>query len=488
MITRIAWYPSAATAAYVLSAFGDGAEPVSWLVRPLGVALLATLLIQLVASLLSRSPQRGAMLAGAAVLVFANAFGVVLIGALVVGWLRLARSLGVRSVPALPSLGSTTRALNIATAVLLVTTAIPLAPRVATMTASSVPSGAPGTSARPDIFFLLLDGYPRGDTLSTWGFDNEPFLKALEARGFDVDRKALGSYTQTYQALAALFQMRQIPDLDINVPTSQFAQGRLVNSLINHGPALAILRDLGYQIVTVPPAAATTALTSADVYVDDGSITSLEQRLIARSNVGTLLSLAAPTFLHDQHAARIEASLRHLGELGQQDSETPRFVFAHIVSPHMPFVFRADGSRAPAPACYPAECAFHGGAFDEVGLSMGEGAELYTNQIRYLNGLVLEALDDVLDDPDAIVLVMSDHGARYSYDDMDEWFRVLFAARTPAATAQIEFMPLHAGVFPALFNAYFNYTIPTPRSGEWVHRDVWPLDLEPYVGQEVAPP
>jgi hypothetical protein len=51
-------------------------------------------------------------------------------------------------------------------------------------------------------------------------------------------------------------------------------------------------------------------------------------------------------------------------------------------------------------------------------------------QIQFLNGRVLRALDRIIEvDPDATVVVFSDHGLRRDRDDMEEWFRTLFAAR-----------------------------------------------------------
>ena len=47
----------------------------------------------------------------------------------------------------------------------------------------------------PNIFFIVLDAYARADILNEiYGYDNEPFLKSLEQRGFYVARRATSNY------------------------------------------------------------------------------------------------------------------------------------------------------------------------------------------------------------------------------------------------------------------------------------------------------
>ena len=55
-----------------------------------------------------------------------------------------------------------------------------------------------GGGGPPDIYVILLDGYPRADTLARlFDFDNGPFLAALEAKGFDVSAGSSSNYMYT---------------------------------------------------------------------------------------------------------------------------------------------------------------------------------------------------------------------------------------------------------------------------------------------------
>ena len=60
----------------------------------------------------------------------------------------------------------------------------------------------------------MLDAYARQDTLASMGLDNEPFLAALEARGFDVYRDSRSNYTWTSSTLASMLNLRPLHEID----------------------------------------------------------------------------------------------------------------------------------------------------------------------------------------------------------------------------------------------------------------------------------
>jgi len=75
------------------------------------------------------------------------------------------------------------------------------------LTPSVTPVTASQTATGPNIYLVLLDGYPRRDTLlDDLGIDNGPFEEALGGRGFDVydDATTDRRYTDfTYNAANA---------------------------------------------------------------------------------------------------------------------------------------------------------------------------------------------------------------------------------------------------------------------------------------------
>jgi hypothetical protein len=72
----------------------------------------------------------------------------------------------------------------------------------------------PATPAAPDIYYIVLDAYGRQDRLREFfGYDNEPFLRELEKRGFFVARKARSNYVQTVLSLGSSLNMTYLDEV-----------------------------------------------------------------------------------------------------------------------------------------------------------------------------------------------------------------------------------------------------------------------------------
>ena len=69
---------------------------------------------------------------------------------------------------------------------------------------STAERAAAGSTARPNVYVLLLDGYPRQDSLSDIGQDNEPFLQDLERLGLTINRAATTTFARTELTLSSL--------------------------------------------------------------------------------------------------------------------------------------------------------------------------------------------------------------------------------------------------------------------------------------------
>jgi hypothetical protein len=265
----------------------------------------------------------------------------------------------------------------------------------------------------PNIYLILLDGYPRADTLVNYfQFDNQPFMTALENRGFAVSALAGGHYPSTVQVLPTMMQMQPLDLLLAEPWDGSNAQQRLMWQLLNDAPVQKAYKAAGYATYSIVSPAPAVDWRTADHVLESPWFSVFEEHLVSNG----LLRFVIP--LQAMERAEI---LDGFDALERSVGTSPRFVFAHIYSPHAPYVFNADGG--PADPC-DAECANHAGPPNSV---LGDRL---TGQIEFLNGRVLKALDHIIAfDPKAIVIVFSDHGLRRDRADMNEWFRTLFAAR-----------------------------------------------------------
>ena len=344
-------------AAYVIGAYGATYAPLWWLTRPLAISVLGAMVLLLVARVLARAWTVAGFVAGL-VLWLISGFAVAM---LLLAWIVVARRVSprLRRWP-LPSASSLTTGLNLFASVWLaiaVSTAVLVVARPVVAMQPAINLDPNATASRPDIYLILLDGHARVDTLASFGFDDEPFLQALEARGFDVYRDARGSYRLTGEVLASLVNGRQLSELPINPPGLIVDQYGYLMDMIHDAPLLDELRGLGYQIVTSAPPYGLVALDTADVYLDDGEPNDFELSLLGNTALAGILNIVAPKLPHEWQASRIQANLADLRSVASREDEQPVFMLAHVTSPHPPYVFDANGSILPPLPCYPASCA-----------------------------------------------------------------------------------------------------------------------------------
>jgi hypothetical protein len=94
-------------------------------------------------------------------------------------------------------------------------------------------------------------------------------------------------------------------------------------------------------------------------------------------------------------------------------------------------VLPEDAATAPVP-CFPTSCSLWATTLDELGIPFDNYRERLDRQLNELNGQVLDAVRRVAcADPEAVVILLSDHGIRQSLSDRDEQFRSFLAVRAP---------------------------------------------------------
>lgn len=406
------WFPILGTAGFVVGSFASSWAPLAWLIRPLLVALVV------------------------------GAIGSVLV------------AIALRQV----TWGWWPRAIRIANivtgawlAIAIVMTVPALVPPAVDLTLPVTPTAG---ANRPNVYLIMLDAYARADTLAGFGFDNEPFLAALEQRGFDVAHQSRGHYLLTTQVMAVTLSMRHLDELP-SVPDSVADQRRLLRAIIDKAPVFAAFHDMGYQVVVSPSSSAEVSLLGSDEVLGPHRINELEMTMLRQLGLDGLIAKVVPDLLPSQFRDAIRANLADVVDVAHQPG--PHVMLAHVMSPHPPFVFAADGSAATPPACFPERCPLGATSLTDLGLDLEEYGQRYSAQVAALNNLVLPTLDAVIEaDPGAIVIVASDHGSRYDALDHAEWYRSFFAARTPGQPALFPDDASLIDTFPTLFSAYFN--------------------------------
>lgn len=470
-------YPPVLAAAFVLSIYTDTPVSLAQTFRALAVAIGVTTLVQLGLSLLLRSPRAGAL--GAAFALLFSLFGFIVLApltaTLVWEWarLRLARTRGL-SVPSPaaiigpPASVFTVGFLAVALATGIGSGAIGL-PRLPAAI-------APATAAveGPDMFVILLDAYARADTLAELGYDNSPFLEGLEERGFQVPEQSRSNYSRTGLTLASMFNMAYIADLPAlaSPPEGYNEQHRLISDTLHSGnPALDALHRSGYESFYIPSRVAQYAVEPVNHMLAGAELDNFEIFMLGKSVLGPRITALAAGTIYDQQRSRTLDAFATIARLAGESNLQPRFVFAHLMMPHPPFVFDADGATPPLAECTPTRCAILEAPVDgELHLSR------YLDQLAYTNKLVTQTVDAIIAaEPDAVIVLMSDHGSRITFSDRVEATHNFMAIRANRVDVPQAMTPI--GLFPLLLNAYLGTAFESPdaRSFASLERTPWPM-------------
>jgi len=294
------------------------------------------------------------------------------------------------------------------------------------------------TSNRPDIFYVILDGYGRSDALKrVIGFSNDWFIKGLEDRGFFVAKEGHSNYCQTELSLSSSLNMNYLPEILPNLDPS-WEDRKILDRLIDKNGVASYLRRIGYRYEAMTTGFPSVHPASADLWQNDAKGISLFAGVVLGE---TPLPASSGLAYMSQFVSRrlmIQAALENIGAAAVGGTQ-PRFVFAHILAPHPPFVFGPNGEPIrPARMGY---TYVDGNHFFQNGGTPEEYKKGYAGQATYLSNKVLALVDQILKSSPRppIIIFQGDHGSKLRLDqedadktDVNECFPNLNAYLVPA--------------------------------------------------------
>ena len=268
----------------------------------------------------------------------------------------------------------------------------------------------------PNVYYLTLDSYPRADTLKeVFHFDNSPFLEFLKSKGFLVGEKSYTNYMATYLEVPAALEQRYIvteSDTDFwnDLPT-------LLTIFDGRNQVFKNFRDLGYYVAKLtfltecPPHTYVNYCYGYDEKNGSNDMRPMELTFafLRMTPLHDILTKPFSEIFHRNIAVR---NMDHVIDMARNfDAPVPKFLFSHILLPHLPYIFTGncdeakevdmDGSRSPDPKI----------PFLEATRCANKKTQEFVEYI-------------VRNDPDSIVLINSDHGSPFTVDwsvDYDKW-------------------------------------------------------------------
>ena len=237
---------------------------------------------------------------------------------------------------------------------------------------------------RPNVYFIILDGYLRADQLKTvMGYDNSSFLHSLEKMGFFVAERASSNYTNTIFSISSTFRMSYATDY------SKYSKG-IFNSATYQN-----FRNLGYRLVYMPSHRGRMRCIE-DIQCVSNEINAKDEYLSQLEH--SLLNLL-PLLTHYLYRLVPELAVHALNEvstlqqyLDKPTAAQPIFLYAHIMV-NLPK--DADCNKP------------------KLGAKV-EPKKAYVQSLRCSNPIVRKTVMDLVkNDPDAIIILQADHGPTF---------------------------------------------------------------------------
>jgi hypothetical protein len=262
----------------------------------------------------------------------------------------------------------------------------------------------PGAMVGPkrDIYLIVLDEYANAEVTGwLFGFDNHVFLDSLRQLGFVVP-SVHSNYLHTFLSLPSLLNSAHVAGLSGEMG-SRSVDRTVPDYLVQHNRTARFLKSQGYKFAFFPSSGweATRHNSEADLEFDGWQGSNPRKGALRSGLAGVLIktSLLRNVDLGGHLDTRLHIRRTFAAVARSPKIPGPVFAFAHVLSPHDPYVLDRD--------CRP------------VSWKPGRGSRLeltgapYVAQIECLNHMVLDLVTGLLrTELPPIILLQGDHGSK----------------------------------------------------------------------------
>jgi hypothetical protein len=326
----------------------------------------------------------------------------------------------------------------------------------------SMPGGqqyhSQGQGDMPDIYYIILDSYSREDLMKAdFKYDNQPFVDQLTSLGFQVIPCSRSNYNATALTLSSMLNLNYDDSMGILASDVSSGQNPMI-PFIKNNQVRYFLQQLGYSFYTFDidfpelewPGTNKFAMPKQESWASD-QLLPIETLFIKDTALNIMMESQVGIFKQFQtkidspyaaHIQRIQYILKRLPDTASLPG--PKFVYAHLLLPHKPFVFEADGTIR-------TDTRFFKGGNPINDDFYRDG---YVAQVEYTNSQVEPVVASILKNSrkPPVIILMGDHG----YAARDTRFENLLAVYLPGNKPS----PLYANmtnvnVFRSIFNEYF---------------------------------
>jgi hypothetical protein len=349
------------------------------------------------------------------------------------------------------------------------------------------PINAP-TQNKPDVYYLLFDRYTNADILkNNFKYDNSAMINFLAGEGFVTRDSAHSNYPFTTPSVSSTMAMKYHDQFKVMFENDSNWQTLFpYRTILNNPPIAQTLKQNGYTYNQVSSWWDFTRLRvqadnnyaksfrlnifGAHFYLSDLQRDILHKSILSPWLKKGISSGSTPIVKYDldrNPRENFDAQLSSLKAItNRSDKSQPNFTFAHILAPHPPYVFDANGDWPP----------YDNEANDN---DVPEKTK-YTNELTYINKRIEDLISNIRStSPDAVIFIQADEGpypaqfrgemtTSHYYDpadlplnDMKQKFGILASYYMPGVEpSEVKKLQASVNVFPFILNHYLGYNLP----------------------------
>jgi len=274
-------------------------------------------------------------------------------------------------------------------------------------------------AGKPNVYYLLFDRYGNQDALQKqYNYDNSGLYNFLAGQGFANRPGAYDNYPFTMSSTSSTLAMNYFPELQQKFGNDGTWQSAFpYRDILNNPPAAKLFQANGYSYNqvsswwdftrayvnadTAPTKSFRLNLFNRHIFLSD-----LQRDVINKSILSPWLlkgtTIGHTTLLkYDRDynpRQNFEAQMSALKNIAANSRTSgPQFTFAHVLAPHDPYIFDAEGNDPT-----------YDGARNDAGL---DETVKYTNEITYLNTRIQDLIGTIrTKDPGAAIVIQADEG------------------------------------------------------------------------------
>ena len=328
----------------------------------------------------------------------------------------------------------------------------------------------------PDIYFIILDEYSHPDTMEKYyAYDNQQFINHLKDAGFFIANKSKTRSPMTPEIIAGILNMEYLTE-GWNWDPKKMKYAKLTShcSECPHDPAWSepvfrkyaygkvaiFLRKYGYKYICFGNYLGINRWNSylrdhADFYfnyyetVDNLWISEFLKILWDGTMLKPFYQYLAGSEPEISYRRGVLSTFEHIKTIPSIGG--PKFVLAHFMCPHAPFVFGSNGEYV-AP----------------VNWNNFKDKQFYLKQYIFISREIEKMVDEILikSATEPIIIIQSDHGIRPHHPreghseirvGKDEWRKILNAYYLPGDGKKLLYDSISpVNSFRLIFKIYFN--------------------------------